>query len=191
MTARSEKSRSAIKDALLELLGTERLDAISMSELAAQAHVSRSTLYAHYANAYEVFEDAVRDFSRTLQSLNEHLSCEGCESGSGLRPFCVALRDAGKYRHLVRDHSFLPTLLGPDAESGSVTPAWRGGAEGGRADVLTLFQMSGCYAAAMSIPADADWAPVQKLIDAYVAAGTGTSAIQQVIGRLPRTGQQG
>lgn len=174
VNARGEQSRQCIKDALLGQLGERRLDAISMSSIAAAAHVSRSTLYVHYPNVFAIFEDAVADFGRNLRELDSQLDCACGPSAveDGKRPFCVALRDAGKYEHLVRDPLFLPTLLETRAlldERGEL-PRDLEERDGLNHD-LRIFQMSGCYAVAMRTPRDAEWAPKQRQIDAFVRSG--------------------
>lgn len=76
--ARFEKSAEAIKQAFLRLLVARRLEDISMSELAREAQVSRSTLYAHFGNVEEVYHALVMEFLAKLRSLNTHLHCSDC-----------------------------------------------------------------------------------------------------------------
>ena len=52
--ARFERCGEAIRQALLRLLVGKRIEDVSMSELAREAGVSRSTLYAHYGNVLDV-----------------------------------------------------------------------------------------------------------------------------------------
>lgn len=141
---RTENTRHAIKEALLRLLTAKPLAQVTVAELAAEAGVSRSTFYVHYANTQRVLTALVRDFLREVRPLPTQLRCAACREvlgtgedeaaprgdGSGpaedqalLRetdggtapaasvPFCVALRDGGRWRPLVRDPLFLPTVL--------------------------------------------------------------------------------
>ncbi len=170
---RSAKSREAIKDALLRLLGEKQLDAVTMTELAAQAQVSRSTLYAHYPNVNAVFEDAVTDFCNSLRLLSVQMRCTDCMAAPlKSKPFCIALREAGKYQHLVRDSRFMSTLMehldliSDDAFYDSVPSDH---ADLNRA--LRTFQMSGCYAVALDTPPEADWRRIQEALDAFIANG--------------------
>ncbi len=172
---RKERSRAAIKDALLALLSEKGLSSLTMSELAARAGVSRSTLYSHYSNVRDVFNDAVRDFCARLRPLDLHLRCSACEDGRGPGiPFCIALRQAEKYEALVREPSFLQTLLQHCELTGS-SRALQDDTDPSASEsanrILTLFQMSGCYAVAMQEPKDSDWEPTQRLIDAYIRGG--------------------
>lgn len=50
------------------------LDSVSVAELARQAQVSRTTFYAHFNNAYEVFQALIGDYMADVQSLNGRLS---------------------------------------------------------------------------------------------------------------------
>ncbi|MCI9129702.1 MAG: TetR/AcrR family transcriptional regulator [Eggerthellaceae bacterium] len=171
MTARSERTRGAIKDALLGLLDGMPLGDVTMSSLAKAANISRSTLYDHYSNVREVFDECVLDFSSGLRSLGSQLHCGDCSSATdgSTRPFCVALRDAGKHSALVKDQAFLPTLL--DAYAAQSQPVDAPGKEDNVKRALFLFQMSGCYSVAMDDQPGDDWAKVQKVLDAYIRAG--------------------
>lgn len=149
-----------------------------MSELASCAHVSRSTLYSHYANTREVFIDAVGDFWKGLRPLNAQLRCGKCAGNSEHpRPFCIALREPGKYEALVKDPSFLPTLLDMSDEQPSEKDT-RKNTRPQDADIdekarraLFRFQMSGCYAVAMDESLGGDWPSIQEALDAYIRAG--------------------
>ena len=176
MTVRSERTRNAIKDALLALLEISDLNEITMSELARSAIISRSSLYAHYSNVRGVFEDAVADFGSELRPLTSQLRCGDCisESDAPNRPFCVALRDAGKYKAMVREPSFLPTLLNIVDERMLVEASTYPLDEGmdlARKRALYKFQMSGCYTVALDTHPDEDWEAIQRMLDAYIRGG--------------------
>lgn len=183
MTKRSEKTHETVKDALLALLFEEKLSDITMAALATKANVSRSTLYAHFSNVREVFDESVADFSARLRSLTTHLH-QGATLSSheaGI-PFCVALRDAGKYEALVRDPSFLAAFLDlmdrELLETGACYPLDTEMERRARR-ALMRFQMSGCYAVAMDCASDDDWALLQTTIDAYIRGGiNGASTIR-------------
>lgn len=174
--ARFEKSGAAIREALLRLLVARRLDDITMSELARMAGVSRSTLYAHFGNVQEAYLALVGEFLAGLRSLGAHLHCGDC-GASGERPFCVALRDAGPYAPVVRDARFLPTLFALAEEgglAGGMLDAFLGlGMSRLQAEALFRFQMSGCYAVALSEVPDGEWEVVQRTLDAFIRGGMG------------------
>ena len=70
--ARFEKSAAAIKEALLRLMVGKRLEDISMAELAREAKVSRSTLYAHFGNDQYVYLQLMAEFITGLRPLAPH-----------------------------------------------------------------------------------------------------------------------
>lgn len=179
MTARGDRTRAKIKNSMLVLLSEVDLNDITMSELARYAGISRSSLYAHYRNVREVFDENVADFCSTLRPLTSQLHCGDCLSDFGddrshHRPFCIALRDAGKYESLIREPSFLPTLLDMVDERMLVEASrypLDEAMEVQRIKALFKFQMSGCYAVAMDTRADENWSAIQRMLDSYIRAG--------------------
>ena len=78
--SRNARTTSSIKRALLDLLNRKSLDAVTMSELAREAQVSRSTLYQHYGNVHEVYAAVVSDFDERVAPVMSQLECyEGIE----------------------------------------------------------------------------------------------------------------
>lgn len=165
MDTRTEQSRSRIKNALLELLKYERVDSVTMSSIAQLANVGRTTLYAHYPNVSSIFEEAVADFCAQLRPLGAHLRCgQDADVTDERKPFCIALREAGRYEALVRDPQFLPVFL---RQYEALAADGTGDPDG----VVNLFQLSGCYAAVMNTPKDADWSERQRVLDDFIRAG--------------------
>lgn len=172
--ARSEKSIDAVKGALLRLLVAKRLEDISMSELAREAGVSRSTLYSHFGNVLDVYAVLVVDVAGNMRSLGTHLHCSDCvEEGS--RPFCQVLREAGDYAPVVRDARFLPMMFALAEQGGIGGGALNLYAQLGmsrlQANALFRFQISGCYAVALADVSPGEWDVVQRTLDAFVRGG--------------------
>lgn len=172
--ARFERSAEAIKQALLRLMVARRLEDVSMAQLAREAGVSRSTLYAHFGNVLDVYAALVADFLGGLRSLEMHLHCSDCRE-AGQRPFCVALREAGPYEPVVRDGRFL-SLLFSLVDQGSFGGDLLGiyaslGTSRLQAWALYRFQMSGCYAVALSSVPAGEWDVVQRTLDAFIRGG--------------------
>ena len=62
-----ETAVSKIKLVLLELLTEKDIRHITMTEIAEAAHVSRGTLYLHYEDKYDIFEEIVQDHKEGLR----------------------------------------------------------------------------------------------------------------------------
>lgn len=56
-----EKSKKAIKDALLELMYVKDFKQITVNELLVKANISRGTFYAHFTNLEDVRQQLVND----------------------------------------------------------------------------------------------------------------------------------
>ena len=172
--ARTTKTDEAVRNALLELLGDKRLPDITMAELARHAHVSRSTLYAHYDNVYSLFRTLVAEFVAGLRTLNTQLKCSDCKGATPKRPFCMALRAAGPWQPLVLAPEFLPTyidvILEGDGLEGALEPYLETGVTREQARALLVFQMTGCYTTATMLD-DIVWESNQCAIDQFIRGG--------------------
>ena len=69
---RTEKS---VKDALLKLLAVKPLAVITVSELAREAHVSRSTFYEHFGNPGDVYDVLMAEISGEMSPLMSQVAC--------------------------------------------------------------------------------------------------------------------
>ena len=56
-----EKSKKAIKDALLELMYEKDFKQITVNELLKRANISRGTFYAHFSNLEDVRQQLIND----------------------------------------------------------------------------------------------------------------------------------
>ncbi len=65
---RVEKTKKALKDALVYLIQDNSFDSISIQEILDRANVGRSTFYIHYGNKYELLHDCFADFSMLLEA---------------------------------------------------------------------------------------------------------------------------
>lgn len=180
-TAKNERTKAAIKDALLALLEKKPFAGVSVTELAAAAGVSRSTFYAHFRNTREVFDAVVRDFHvQGTRGLRTQLHCADCGDDAGKRPLCEAVRDAGKYQALVADSAYLSAALAFCLDGGGgqtvVDDYCAMGLSPDQARIIALFQLSGCYAVATASsepPAVLveEWHATQQLIDTFIRGG--------------------
>ena len=173
--ARSLRARRDIKEALVELLRSKQLDQIGMSELARTAQVSRNTLYKHYPNIAQVYEDMVRDFSgRIFTQLAQPGLCKH-DGSDGKRPFCELMRNAGPYAGVVREPRFIELLLADEATL-ETHPTYAklvaAGHSSSAARELVKFHTYGCFMASQSTRDDEAWAEARCLIDAFVQGGS-------------------
>jgi len=60
-----EKSRTAVKTALLELIYVKDFKEITVSELIEKANISRGTFYAHFSNLDDVRQQLISDYYTT------------------------------------------------------------------------------------------------------------------------------
>ena len=167
---RNARTEASIKSALLRLMEQKPSALVGVAELAREASVSSSTFYNHYAGVYDVFSSLVDDFDAGNLSFSNGVRCS--DDASRLEPFCMRLRDAGAYAPLVTDPGFLPELIkrtnrNRRALGGMAVDA---GLAEQQAQSLDTFQIAGCYAAAMSLPREADWEPSRHAIDHLLRA---------------------
>jgi AcrR family transcriptional regulator len=87
---RSQRTRQALGDALVELMMDKGYDAISIKDIIEHANVGRSTFYSHYADKDELF---VSQLDRVVNMLSQH---DPQESSDG-NPFFPSL---GLFQHI-------------------------------------------------------------------------------------------
>jgi len=87
---RSQRTRQALGDALVELMIDQGYDAISIKDIIQQANVGRSTFYSHYADKEALF---VSQLDRVMDLLSKHTPQE---SSNG-NPFFPSL---GLFQHI-------------------------------------------------------------------------------------------
>ena len=168
------RTEGAVKDALLSLLAEKPLADITVSELAREARVSRSTFYEHFGNPADVYDAVVRDFAGDVSPLMSQVACSDGFKPKG-RPFCSLVRDAGAYGPVVKEGRFLDAFFadGKGSEQhdlyGLLVDA---GYTEAQAEAVCAFQMSGCFAAARSSAAnDEEWAQIRVVIDRFILGG--------------------
>ena len=168
---RTAKTKRAIKSAMLRLMERMPGAQVSVAELAREAGVSRSSFYNHYTGVHELYYELVDDFDAGNLPIAGGLRCDECENGR--KPFCMRLRDAGELAPLVADPGFLPALMAraSKAERGLGSLAQEAGLAPEQASSLEVFQLAGCYVAAMSLPPEADWEPSRRAIDRFISRG--------------------
>ncbi|MGO4541897.1 TetR/AcrR family transcriptional regulator [Paenibacillus sp. 2TAB19] len=66
MDRRVLKTRKAIIDAFVELLGVRDLDQITINDIADRANVNRGTVYLHYADKYDLLDQCIETYLQQL-----------------------------------------------------------------------------------------------------------------------------
>lgn len=171
---RNDRTKRDIKRALLELLSRKRLDDITMSELAREAQVSRSTLYQHYGNAFEAYEEIIKDFTDDVSPVMSEAACFDGIEPVGTMPFCKLVRDE-KYRAVTDTPDFLPSFMQHMGHIGNhefLHALTSAGYTPEIAEALAVFQMNGCFNAIKAYGADdATWREVRDAIDTFICGG--------------------
>ena len=87
---RSQRTRQALGDALVELMMEKGYDAVSIKDIIDRANVGRSTFYSHYADKDGLF---VSQLDRLMDLLSQHVPREHAEAN----PFFPSL---GLFLHI-------------------------------------------------------------------------------------------
>lgn len=107
----ANKTRSAIKNALLELLREKNYPDITVSEITERGNIGRSTLYKHYQSKADVLVDIHKDmFEHLFSGLSSSESWFAPEPSSELILFLT------KYRQLGKNPFLLSYKLGSDLD---------------------------------------------------------------------------
>jgi len=168
------RTDEAVKRALLKLLEEKPLSAVTVSELAREAHVSRSTFYQHFGNPGDVYDALIGDAMGAIAPLMSQVACSDGFQHKG-KPFCALVRDAGEMAPAVRDARFLDAYLARDQAAGEhdlfVLLRDVGYSEV-EARAVCSFQMSGCATAARTTRvAEEEWGRVRAVIDRFILGG--------------------
>jgi AcrR family transcriptional regulator len=93
----ANKTKSAIKKALLELIQEKNYPDITVSEISERGNIGRSTLYKHYQSKAEVLVDILKDmFEHLFCGLSTSVSWFAPEPPSELFLFFERYRRSGK-----------------------------------------------------------------------------------------------
>ena len=93
---RSQRTRQALGDALVELMTEKGYDAISITDIIERANVGRSTFYSHYADKDELF---VRQMDQVMDMLSQHVPPDRPDGN----PFFPSL---GLFQHIQEQWKF-------------------------------------------------------------------------------------
>ncbi len=65
--SRVVRTKKAIKEGFIALLGKKEIDSITVKDIAEYANVDRKTVYNYYPGVYALIEEIEEDFSKTMQ----------------------------------------------------------------------------------------------------------------------------
>ena len=164
-----------IKRAFVTVLGRKPLADITISEVAQEAHVSRSTFYQRYRNLGELYDEMVREFSCSLVPQTTQAGCTCVVDGSGRKSLCSRIREGNEYESVIKEDRFLPTFLGNTSnveQSSLIAYLMDKGFDFQQASALFLFQTSGCFMVSTMLEnSQNDWPKIQQTIDRFVQGG--------------------
>ena len=167
-------TENAVRHALMNLLSEKPLADITVSELAREAHVSRSTFYEHFGNVGDVFDSIVDEFSEGLSPLMGQVACTN-EMKPHTTPFCVRIREEGPFSAAVGEDRFLSSFIekAENLDSHDLFAIMtQAGYSREQARALCSFQMAGCFTAAQTSKAsEGDWQDVKAVIDRFILGG--------------------
>ena len=173
--ARHARTLRDIKQAMVALLENKRLDQITMSELAREAQISRSTLYNHYDNVMDVYESILQDFWDQTSPILGAINSPDEEISLHHRPFCHNLRSSDGFHSVISEQAFIDSLLAhPEyLESHDLYTVLRDhGYSEDQAKALCAFQLTGCYVISqLSLDNESQWESIRAIVDRFIAGG--------------------
>ena len=168
------RTDEAVKQALMKLLEEKPLSEVTVSELAREARVSRSTFYQHFGNPGDVYDAIIGDAMGEIAPLMSQVACSDGFRHKG-KPFCALVRDAGEMAPAVRDARFLDAYLAQNDMAGEhdlFVLLREAGYSEVEARALCSFQMSGCATAARTMQVtEGEWKQVRAVIDRFILGG--------------------
>ena len=88
---RIRKTKTAVKQALVRLLGEKTFDQITVTTLCEAADISRITFYTHYGDKYELAEDLFQDLLRVAVEDFNRLQRENNPEDDARKGYCNLL----------------------------------------------------------------------------------------------------
>lgn len=83
---RTKRTKKALKKAIIELMTTETIEKISVTDLCKVAEINRVTFYSHYNDKYELLHELLLDISKNIEHENK-IYYQLHKTGDPLRDF--------------------------------------------------------------------------------------------------------
>ncbi|OGU22406.1 MAG: hypothetical protein A2580_02830 [Hydrogenophilales bacterium RIFOXYD1_FULL_62_11] len=106
---RSLRTRTALRDALLELIADRGWDEIAVQDVCERANIGRSTFYLHYPNKDALLQGGLEDLQAELQRQTSARSDNASPSAGALEGFHFAL---GLIEHVYEHRKVLRGMIG-------------------------------------------------------------------------------
>ena len=179
-------TKTAVKEAMLELLSQTPFNYITVSSLCREAGVGRATFYTHYSGLTDVIDELADDaiqatrrakapgFTGIIQ-LAERMRVttdpEALAPYMELLPVCQRVADNPKYKALFKDPFVSEYMRERDHMLPYLTENYSLTAE--QADKIFLFGVTGAFAVnrAMGWKKDEAWYSVQKVLLTFLEGG--------------------
>jgi AcrR family transcriptional regulator len=111
------RTKRAIRDALVELIGEKGFEAITVKDITARAKINRGTFYTHYLDKYDLLNKCEEEIMLGLANIAKRkfplLAAEQRKPDAGLspNPLIVAIFE------FISEHAgFLKAILGPKGD---------------------------------------------------------------------------
>ena len=106
---RSLRTRTALRDALIDLIAERGWDDIAVQDICARANIGRSTFYLHYANKDALLQGGLKDLQTELQRQARVRSDNACPNTKVPESFHFAL---GLIEHAHEQRKVFRSLIG-------------------------------------------------------------------------------
>ena len=113
---RVQKTREAIQDAFLCLVGEKGFNGVTVHELCVRARINRSTFYLHYTDKYDLLDKITREATGKIVRLVSPTTIVG-EDGKVRMPFFQAMV-LSLFQSILEDRTLYKTLLGINGDYG-------------------------------------------------------------------------
>lgn len=185
-------TKTAVKEAMLELLSQTAFNYITVSSLCREAGVGRATFYTHYTGLTDVVDeladdainatkraktDGISSIVQLAEKMRKSTEPSALEPYMDLLPVCQRVADNPKYKVLFKDAFVSEYIImriyrkERDANISWLCKNYRISSE--QADKLFLFAIMGAFevSRAMGWKKDDSWYNVQKVLLTFLEGG--------------------
>ena len=175
MDARAERSRAAVRGALLDILQEKAYSGVTVSEVCSRAGVGRSTFYSHYSCLDEALDELIDEALRDDAPRDRLCRLEGdryeCPYG-----ICDKIRVRPEYGAVILDESLAPRVISKISEASEAayvrSMSAKCGISPSEASSIFMFQLNGCLAVNRRVYREGgDWERSRDLLGGFILGG--------------------